>query len=99
MKKKAVKKQKVEPIVVTQSANYEQLNKMLLVANLIATFALSALAYMLLRNRKPEVVEVPVLTKEVPVPIQVPIVLQESTGFNQEIKVKGFGFGGPTGQA
>lgn len=89
-----MKKKPVDPII---NNNYEQLNKMLLVSNLIATFALSVLAYVLLKSKKTEVIEVPVLTKQVPV--QVPVVLQDSTAYDKEILMKGFGFGGPTGQA
>ena len=89
-----MKKKPVDPII---NNNYEQLNKMLLVSNLIATFALSVLAYVLLKSKKTEVIEVPVLSKQVPV--QVPVVLQDSTAYDKEILMKGFGFGGPTGQA
>ena len=89
-----MKKKPVDPII---NNNYEQLNKMLLVSNLIATFALSVLAYVLFKSKKTEVIEVPVLTKQVPV--QVPVVLQDSTAYDKEILMKGFGFGGPTGQA
>jgi hypothetical protein len=66
-------------------SQYEHLNKMLLVSNIIATIALSAFAILLLKRRTSTRLSVK------------PIVMKQPSNF--DLEVKGHGFGGPTGIA